>query len=308
MSRIITFDELKDYYQFLRLMDASFGWNPTPEQILKRRIADERYKYPFGFCLMKNNVLAGFVGVLDIPVKTIDGKIEMVGGIHNVATYPTFSRQGIARELFEVAHKHFQTLGYRFSFLFTNKSIVAFSFYQNLGYKDFSGITRLVRGYKIFSNRQQLNANRLKEKIEPNHKLIENIFNQAMQNKTGFAVRNTNWSKAVSVVKKITPENIFIEKDGYAFVDSYAGVAHIMEFVASRQQAYLRILDKIKKQKNRILIDTFISDKKLFNIYKKQGFVFRHGTYFSFMHKALTKASFEQVFGNKFYLSALDTF
>jgi GNAT superfamily N-acetyltransferase len=289
-------------------MESSFGWNPTPEQILKRRIADERYKYPFGFCLMKGKTLAGFVGVMDIPVKTIDGKIEKAGGIHNVATYPNFSRQGIARELFDFVHNHFKALGYRFSFLFTSKSLVAYSFYEKIGYKDFTQINKLLRAYKIFNARKQKIDKKLPTNLEINHKLIETIFSGSVQNQTGFTARNLNWSKAIMQVKKIPPQNVYVEKDGYAFVDSYSDVAYIMEFIANKPSAYRKILDKIRKRKMRILISTFVRDKKLIEIYKKQGFIFRQGTYFSFMHKALTSATFEQVFGNKFYLSALDTF
>jgi len=308
MSKIITFDELKDYYQFLRLMESSFGWTPTPEQILKRRIADERYKYPFGFCLMKGKTLAGFVGVMDIPVRTIDGKIIKVGGIHNVATYPNFSRQGIAKELFDFVHNHFRTLGYRFSFLFTSKTIVAFSIYQKLGYKDFLPINKLVRAYKMFNIKNQRIDRTVLAKAEINHGLIEDIYRNVMHNQTGFAVRNPGWSKSIMLVKKIPHQNVFVEKDGYAFVDSYSDVAYIMEFIVQNPKTYVRILDKIKKHKFRILISTFVRDKNLLKVLKIQGFIFRQGTYFSFMHKALSNASFEQVFGDKFCLSALDTF
>lgn len=289
-------------------MDATFGWNPTAEYIAKRRKVDERYKYPYGFCLMKGKTLAGFAGVMDIPVKNLDGKIEKVGGIHCVATYPMFSRQGVARELFDVVHNHFQKLGYKFSFLFTSKSLVAFSLYEKLEYKDVVHANKLLRAYKIFPKKKERDEKKRTKKIIVNHELIQRIYNQVMQNRTGFAARNKNWTKAIMEVKKIDASRIFIEKDGYAFIDNYSGVTYIMEFITDNPKTYMKILDKIKKINNPVLIDTFVGDKKLIKIYKEQGFVFRQGTYFSFMYKPLTNVSFEQMFGNKFYLSALDTF
>jgi predicted acetyltransferase len=308
MSKIIVFDELKDHYQFLRLMDATFGWNPTTEYIAKRRKADERYKYPYGFCLMKGKTLAGFVGVMDIPVKTIDGKIEKIGGIHCVATYPVFSRQGIAKQLFGIAHNHFQKLGYRFSFLFTSKSLVAYSLYEKLGYQDFPELNKLVRAYKIFPKKNKRDQKKKVKKAKINYALINEIYDRVMQNRTGFASRIKNWSKSIMVTKKIDPAMIYVEKDGYAYVDTDPNVTYIMEIITEKPEIYLKTLEKIKKIPNPVLIDAFVSDKNLINIYKKQGFTFRQGTYFSFMYKALTNASFKQVFGNKFYLSALDTF
>ncbi len=308
MSKIITFDELKDDYQFLRLMDSAFGFTWHPQDIAKRRKVDERYKYPFGFCLMKGKILAGFVGVMDIPVKTIDGKIEKVGGIHCVATYPMYSHQGIARQLLDVVHDHFQKLGYRFSFLCTSKSLVAHSLYEKLGYEDFTTLNKLFRVYKIFPKYKKREEKKGAKKIKVNHELIEEIYNRAMQNRTGFATRIKNWSKSIMTVKRIDPQNIFVEKDGYAFVDFESGAAYILEFIAETPSTYLKILNRIKKLHSSVLIDSYFSDKRLVKIYREQGLAFRQGTYFSFMHKPLTNVSFEQVFGNKFYFSILDTF
>jgi predicted acetyltransferase len=308
MSKIITFDELKDNYQFLRLMDSAFGFTWHPQDIVKRRKVDERYKYPYGFCLMKGKTLAGFVGVIDIPVKTIDGKIEKSGGIHCVATYPSFNRQGIARELLDVAHRHFQKLGYKFAFLFTSKSLVAYSLYEKLGYQDYTPLNKLFRAYKIFPKHNQRKEKKSAKKIKVHHELIEKVYNRAMQNRTGFATRIKNWSKSIITVKRLEAKNIFLEKDGYAFVDVEPNSAYILEFISETPKTYLKILNRIKKLHSSVLIDSYFSDKRLVKIYKNQGFTLRQGTYFSFMYKPLTSESFEQVFGDKFYLSILDTF
>jgi ribosomal protein S18 acetylase RimI-like enzyme len=308
MSKIIFFDELKDDYQFLRLMDSAFGFTWHPQDIIKRRKADERYKYPFGFCLMKGKTLAGFVGVMDIPVKTIDGKTEKVGGIHSVATHPMYIHQGIASVLMDVAHNHFQKLGYRFSFLCTSKSLVAYSLYEKLGYKDFTSLNKLFRAYKIFPKRGQREEKKITKQIKADFQLIEDFYCRATANRTGFATRIKNWGKSMTITKRIIPQNIFVEKDGYAFITTGGGVTYIIEFIANTAKTYLTILNRIKKLHSQILIDSYFDDKRRVRIYQEQGFVFRQGTYFSFMYKPLTNVSFEQMFGNKFYLSALDTF
>jgi hypothetical protein len=129
-----------------------------------------------------------------------------------------------------------------------------------------------------------------------------------MQNRTGLATRIKNWFKSMNMVNRLDPKMIFIEKDGYAFFASSPSTTYIMEFIAEIPETYLKILNRIKKLHSPVLIDSYITDKRLLNIYKEQGFAFRQGTYFSFMYKPLTDDSFEQVFGNKFYLSIIDTF
>ncbi len=305
--KIITFDELKDSYQFLRVMDASFGWCATPQRIAKIRKLDERYKYPFGFCMMEGETLAGFVGVIYIPVKTVDGKIEKVGGIHAVATYPAFIRQGVAKRLMDKAHEHFKQLGFRFSFLWTGKSLVAHSLYEKLGYSDIPALNYLPRAYKFLPEKKTRISKR-KKKPAVNLKLISSIYEKAMQNRTGFAVRIKNWVKVAMLEKRFGPKDIILEQDGYALTEFSYDTLFIMEFIANNPKTYHRIIDRLKKKGKLVLLDAFVHDPILFAIYQKLGFRFRYGTYASLMVKPLTDVSFEQAFGDKFYFSQIDGF
>jgi predicted acetyltransferase len=304
--RIITYDELKDSYQFLRVMDASFGWAATAERVAKIRKIDERYKYPYGFCLMKGETLAGFVGVMDIPVKTLDGKIEKIGGIHVVATYPAFSRQGISKTLMEKAHVHFKKLGYRFSFLWTSHSLVAHSLYEKLGYADVPFIAKLPRAYK-FLPEKKTRASKRKEQPAVDTKLISSIYEKAMQNKTGFAVRIKNWVEVLLKARRMNPEFV-IAKDGYAIADNSEDALFILEFIADKPKTYLHIIDKLKKMGKPVLSDVWVHDPILLAIYQKLGFRFRYGTYASLMVKPLTNVSFEKAFGDNFYFTPIDGF
>ena len=305
--KIITFDELKDSYEFLRVMEASFGWCPTRQRVAKIRKMDERYKYPYGFCMMKGETLAGFVGVMDIPVKTLDGRIEKIGGIHAVATYPAFNRQGIAKSLMEYAHDHFKKLGYRFSFLCTGKSLVAHSLYEKFGYFDIPILDQLPRTYKFYPEKKQ-RASKRKGKHTLDTKQIKNIYERAMQNKIGFAVRIKNWVKVVMEARRIKPEDVILEKDGYAFSTVSGDALWILEFIAHKPKTYHSIINKLKKKGKPVLIDAYVHDPTLFKIYQKQGFRFRYGTYSSLMCKPLTDVSFEKAFGDRFYYTPLDGF
>ncbi len=305
--KIITFDELKDFYQFLRVMEASFDWSPTKKRIAKIRKQYERFKYPYGFCMMKGETLAGFVGVLDVLAKTIDRGIEKIGGIHAVATYPSFNRQGIANSLMEHAHNHFRKLGYRFSFLCTAKTLVAHSLYEKLGYSDIPMLDKLPRAYKFYPEMKQRTSKR-KRKQKLDTKQIENIYERAMQNRTGFAVRIKNWVRIVTDVRKIKPEQVIVEKDGYAITTISADEIWIWEFIANNPKTYLKIINKLKKKGKPVLIDSYVYDPTLFKIYQQKGFRFRYGTYSSLMVKPLTNVSFQKAFGDSFYFNPFDAF
>lgn len=305
--KIITYDELKDSYQFLRVMEASFGWGATPQRVAKIRKLDERYKYPYGFCLMKGETLAGFVGVMDIPVKMLVGKIEKIGGIHAVATYPAFNRQGIAKTLMEKAHEHFKKLGYQFSFLWTGKSLVAHSLYEKLGYSDVPILEKLPRAYKLLPEKKTRVSKR-KEKPFVDTKLIASIYERAMQNKIGFSVRIKNWVQVVMEARRINPEAVILEKDGYALTNISGDALFILEFIADTPKTYLQIIDKLKKKGKPVLIDTWVHDPTLFKIYQKLDFRFRYGTYAALMVKPLTDVSYEKAFGDSFYFTPIDGF
>ncbi len=84
---------------------------------------------------------------MDLATRTLDGTIEFAGGISGVATLPSHARRGISTALMERAHQYFREQGYRFSFLNTSRSLIAYAYYQKLGYLD---VTEFPSSYKIF--------------------------------------------------------------------------------------------------------------------------------------------------------------
>jgi hypothetical protein len=90
---IVTFRELKNKDGFVMLMDMAFWWPITPQSMEERMSLDVRLKTgPVGFCAVEHDRLIGYVGVMDIPARTVSGETEIVGGIWAVATNPASAR------------------------------------------------------------------------------------------------------------------------------------------------------------------------------------------------------------------------
>lgn len=135
--KILTYRDLKSKNDLLPLMDIAFRWPFNPRSFEDFVRIDPRLKNsPVGFCALENDSVIGFVGVLDLTTKTLDGNVEFVGGIYGVSTLPSHVRRGISTALMNMAHEHFREKGYRFSFLTTSRTIIAHAFYEKLGYTD----------------------------------------------------------------------------------------------------------------------------------------------------------------------------
>ncbi len=79
--KVISYRELEPKDRFMLLMDQAFWWPLSPAQLERLINLDIRLKNsPVGFCAVENGTLAGYVGVMDIPTKTVSGTVETVGG------------------------------------------------------------------------------------------------------------------------------------------------------------------------------------------------------------------------------------
>ena len=68
--------------------------------------------------------------------KTING-VEKIGYLWTVCTKPTAFRKGVAINLVKEAHDRLLSNGVRYSFLGTERSLIAYNFFRKLGYSDF---------------------------------------------------------------------------------------------------------------------------------------------------------------------------
>jgi GNAT superfamily N-acetyltransferase len=314
--RIVSYEKLRDPRDFFELMEACFGEVAAPEHPGLLQRYDERRREEFGFGIYCGRTLASFIGVAKLTVRTRSGETESALGIHHVATHPAFARQGLCRRLFEFVRENYGKAGRRFSFLYTSHSLVARALYCELGYTEIplSG-TRAPRALLILpptgerpkrlcpTGAAAANRTRIADLA-----VAEKLFAKATAGEAGFVVRPHGWplSRLKQWKKKL--DDVFIDRDGYAFTEPDSFGRRIYEFVARNRAAYVRLLNRISAATRGGLVDYYVRDPILRRIYAERGARFRRETYSSLMVKPLTRATFRSVFGSRFFQSPVDQF
>jgi GNAT superfamily N-acetyltransferase len=305
--RIVAFDELRDPHDFFELMEACFGEVAAPEHPDLIRRYDERRRSEFGFGIYRGRTLASFIGVAELKVRIRSGQPETALGIHHVATHPAYARQGLSRRLFDFVHERYRKAGRRFSFLYTSRSLVARALYLDLGYAEIP-----LAGAR--APRALLILPQVRKRPKPNRTrtaklaVAEKLFTEATAGEAGFVVRPHGWVLSRLRQWKMKPDDVFIDRDGYAFTEPDTFGRRIYEFVARNRAAYVRLLDRIAAATRGGLVDYYVRDPILRSIYAKRGARFRRETYACLMVKPLTRATFRPVFGPGFFQSPVDQF
>jgi ribosomal protein S18 acetylase RimI-like enzyme len=302
---IVPFDRIRDYYQFMKLMHGAFNWAESPKQVARVRRLDPRFRDPFGFALQEGTRLLGFVGTVDIPMKTMAGDIEMVGGIHSVATDPDAARSGVATRLMDHSHRFFRRRGYRFSFLCTSRSLVAHGLYERLGYTDIRSLEQYPRAYRAFPERR---GKTRRSGRKPDFRLIQRIFTGALRDRTGCAVRGPDWPRALSETRDLKPENIITHPQGYAFTSTWSKTLFIEEWQALTRAACESIYDRLELRRMSAWIVGQVDGEPLKSFLAERDFGFAYGRYGVRMVKPLGRANFDAVFGDRFSFAPLDSF
>lgn len=306
IMKIVTYRELDPKDDIMMLMDIAFWWSISPKDLAERINSDIRLKNgPVGFCAIKENRLAGFVGVMDISTKTVEGKVEIVGGIWSVATNPDFARQGICRTLMEVTHDYFRSQGYRFSFLCTIRTIIAYAFYLKLGYREVEAVNKFMGVYKA------LDKTECGEKSAPVHfdpKEIYQIYQRFVGGKTGFVVRQKDFVTMFAKRKRIDEQKSMLKPKGYALVTENQNVIKVQDLVALDESTYKELVEGIEEIAKNGVIDRLVADDKLLAIYKSKGYRFQKGDNSVLMVKNLTNVDIDKVYGKSFYMGLLDWF
>lgn len=306
--RIARFDELDDPYEFLTLMSQGFGWNAHPRRVATIRRADPRYRDPYGFCALAGDRLAGFVGAMDLPVRTLDRGDEMAGGFFAIATRPEFTRRGIARRLILHTQRHFRARGYRFSFLYTSRSLVAFSLYEGLGYHDIPedepGPGRWVR---IFRTRKP-GRRRPGKPTRAQLRQVYRLFDEAAAGWTGFARRPDDWLRTALKSGRITPADLLIDPDGYALTSSGWDTTYLFEIVARNPAAYRRLIERARDLGRPVLVGFGVYDPVLLGVYHQLGFRRQRRVHSTVMYRELGRTRYRTAFGDRFRVTPVDAF
>ncbi len=287
-------------------MDHAFRWPFNPREFENTIRIDPRLKRgSVGFCAVENGKIVGFVGTLDIATRTLDEDIDYVGGIYGVATLPSHARKGISTALMMRAQEYFKEKGFPFVLLNTNRTLVAYSLYQKLGYTD---LLEKPSTYKIFRTRVKKKPEKRKPvKLDP-ERILE-TYNKSVKEKTGFVLRDKAYLKMLLKNHELTPKQCIIKENGYVFFRKEKADFRILELIGSNKKQMERLVRDVENEAKDLIYDRAVIDDALLQVYEARGYYIQMKGYSVMMVKSLSnKASFRQVYGEKFYMTYLDSF
>jgi predicted acetyltransferase len=303
--KITTYRELQSKNELLPLMDQAFEWPFNPAEFEEEIKDHPRLKdNPVGYAAIENSQLVGFVGVMDLATRTLDGAKETVGGIWGVATHPAYAKRGISTALMQRSHQYFTEKDYRFALLTSGRPLVAYAFYQKLGYQE---MVAFPSAYKVIEKRNKSTKPSAK-KTKLDWRKILKIHNQATEDLTGLVVRDKQYGKSLKTRKKIQPEKSVITDEGYALLKEQEGNVAVQEIIAITTEALGKLIDLIEEKATKTITDRIVLDEKTLNTYQSHGYMVLEDSFNVLMAKPLEKISFREVYGEKFYMSNLDSF
>lgn len=303
--RIVTYRELQSKDELLPLFHHFFRWPFNPKEFEKTIMADPRLKNsPVGYAAIEDNHIVGFVGVMDIATRTLKGSEETVGGIYGVVTRPAYTRRGIFKTLMQRCHEYFKEKGYKFSLLNTSKVLIAYAFYQKLGYSD---AIVYQRAYKVIKETKK-RVKKSSRKVKLDWNKILKIYNQTTKDRTGFVVRDKQYGKMIETWKRIQPEKSIVRDEGYALLKDNEGNVTIQEIMALTKEETSSLITQVEAKATKTIIDQTVLDKTLQKTYQSHGFMLLEDSYDVLMSKPLTDKEFKETYGNEFYATAVDFF
>jgi len=304
--QIVTYKELKSKDGLLPLFDHAFRW-PFSQRTFEGFVeSDPRSRdSPIGFCAVENDLPIGFVGVLNLSTRTLDGPVEVVGGLYGVATLPSHARRGVSTELMNKAHQHFEEKGFRFCFLTTSRTYVAHAFYEKLGYKD---IVDYPSAYKPVAHKRS-EVSKARKTAKMNLDTMLKIYNRHVQGRVGFVVRDMAHLKMLKKGERITAKQCIMAEDGYAVFRKDREGIWVKELIALNARTMEKLISEVEQQARDVVYDRAVLDETLLNVYSRRGYMINKESHAVLMAKPLTAdASVKRVYGDKFYMAALDWF
>lgn len=302
---IVSYRELRSKDDFMVLMEMGFGSPVTPAAFEKTIDMDTRLKSgPVGFCAVENGRLAGYVGVMEIPTRTLDGSKQIVGGIYAVATNSFFAKRGICKTLMNRAHHYFKEREYPFSFLTTTRTIIAYALYRKMEYVEVEKINQFPIAYKVLKKDEQ----EKKPEAKLNYDKIYDIYQQFVQDKTGFVIRQKDFGGLFAQWQDFQEKKSIQEQNGYALLREVRKTIKIQEIIGLDEPAFEKLLDQVESKAPAGVLDRLVTDERLLRIYKARGYNIQESTDAVLMVKRLGKLEFEETYGDKFHIGLLDYF
>jgi GNAT superfamily N-acetyltransferase len=308
---IVSYRDLKSKDGLLLLMDHAFGWPFNPMRFEEFIRIDPRLRNgAVGFAGVEKGHVIGFVGVMDLATRTLDGKIESAGGIYGVATLPGHVRKRVSMTLMEHVHEYFKGKGYRFSFLCTSRTIVAHSMYAKLGYVD---LLERPSAYGILMSRKSKAASSRMKTEKPDLDRILKIYNEHVKGRAGLVVRDKDHLNLLWKSEEFTAKDCVISEKGYVLfkrnTSTWIRGTWIRELVALNTKEMHRLLGLVETKAKELVYDRTVMDERLLEVYRSRGYTVGKRSHAVMMGKPLTAdTSVKQTYGNSFYLTGLDFF
>jgi GNAT superfamily N-acetyltransferase len=302
---IIPYAQLEDKRRMLPLF---YHAGHSPFDYRRRGNGDFRIRKGYeGLCGVEDGELLGFVGFMDIPTRTVSGT-EVVGGIWGVVTDSNHVRKGVSKALMEASHQYFQERGFRFSFLTTYGSWGAHRLYRKLGYEDVKSTTGCPIAYRLMESDAKATGY-CGEFQTPTEEGVAGLFEQFTSQLTGFVIRPKEYLSYVACCGGISLEHSLEVEGGYVLANERMGLVQAREVVAMNSTAQGRLLDALEQSAaGGSVLDSLVTTTALRDGYAARGYQLYSGRYGVLMAKELGDASMDDVYGDRFYISAMEWF
>ena len=288
-------------------MDQAFHLPFNPIEFEKLVETDPRSKDgPVDFCALENEHLVGFVGVWDLPARNAIGNVDHIGGIYSVASLPHYGRKGICTTLIERTHGYFREKDYRFSFLSTMSTLLAYGLYPKLGY---ANVTYFPSAYKTVqyhgtSAYAPAHGENAREELDLDTTL--RIYNEFSRNRTGLAVRDKEYLETLLKTEGIKSRNCVVGEQGYVMFKRSSKGIQIKEIIAATIRELNKLVKEVESKARNAVYDRAVMNDELLQIYRSRHYKIVSRSYGVIMVKPLTEATFRQTYGDRFYVSGLD--
>ena len=304
--KIETYRELKLKDELFPLIDQALWEYLNPIEFEQDIEADPRLKHsPIGYAAIEKGLMIGFVGVMDMVTRSVDGSEVKVGGIWDVATHPAHTRMGVATALMQRTHESFQEMDCQFSFLTSGRADIAYSFYEKLGYKE---VLTFPSAYKIIKPAKKL-VKAAEGKMKSDWNRILRVYSQVTEDRTGLVVRSEEYMKMLERRKIIQPEKTIQTEKGYALLKEHEGKASIKEIMAPTKEETIRLIRQVEEKALKTVVDRAVLSERTMDAYRSEDYMTLTQSYGVLMAKPLTKsATFKGTYGDKFYLTSVDLF
>jgi predicted acetyltransferase len=203
------------------------------------------------------------------------------------------------------AHEYFRERGYRFSLLGTSPALIAHRLYQKLGYTD---AVEYPSAYKVVRGKSRnARVEGLVSAFEPQKML--NIYTKATKGMTGLVVRDIAYLRMLRRIEAIKPKQCLLGDECYVIFREDKSATWVRELIAADKRETEKLVVAIEQLPKAIVYNRVIMDKHLLEVYSSRDYIIQEKGYAVMMCKPLTGgASFTQTYGEKFFLTRLDSF